>query len=519
MHGTRASLGFGTHGLPVRGARPAAALIVGLVSAAVFVLSVQHDVGFWDTGEMQTIPYILGIGHPTGYPTFILAGWLFAHAFAVGPVFWRINLMCALAYAGAATLLCDFIWHETRRLVVAVGIALAYAFGALTWDHAVHADVFALTVLSAALALRLVQAWIASGNARYLTAAAFVLGLSLGTHLTIVWTIPGIAVYALARRQPWSVGRTAQCLAGFALGALVYIYLPLASAANFAARKDPLLALGVPPGRQFWDYAHPATWSNFVWLVGGGQVDTSSHLVAMLHPQTYVSGRLVDVLRLLVEGYPLWLVALAVVGFAAALRARGGWYAFGLALAAVGPLPFSISFTPETEPGRYWLVPCWILAALAGIGAGRLFEHLERFNRPAPVAAAVALAALIAAENVAGASRYARAYDHPGLTYIADVDRFIADGAIVVAPWVLATPLGYAAYVSHAFGNRILDVGTPDGEARYLAVWLKARRAYVVDYVTPHLTGINAKYVGRAHLAPQVDADAKIWELKTTPSH
>ena len=36
-------------------------------------------VGFWDTGEFQTVLPILGTAHPTGYPTYVLLGWARQH--------------------------------------------------------------------------------------------------------------------------------------------------------------------------------------------------------------------------------------------------------------------------------------------------------------------------------------------------------------------------------------------------------------------------------------------------------
>ena len=33
-------------------------------------------VGFWDTGEFQTVLPIMGTAHPTGYPTYVLLGFL-----------------------------------------------------------------------------------------------------------------------------------------------------------------------------------------------------------------------------------------------------------------------------------------------------------------------------------------------------------------------------------------------------------------------------------------------------------
>ena len=33
-------------------------------------------VAFWDTGEFQTVGPLLGTAHPTGFPTYVLLGWL-----------------------------------------------------------------------------------------------------------------------------------------------------------------------------------------------------------------------------------------------------------------------------------------------------------------------------------------------------------------------------------------------------------------------------------------------------------
>ena len=33
-------------------------------------------IAFGDWGEMQTVPHVLGVAHPTGYPTYILLAWL-----------------------------------------------------------------------------------------------------------------------------------------------------------------------------------------------------------------------------------------------------------------------------------------------------------------------------------------------------------------------------------------------------------------------------------------------------------
>ena len=58
--------------------------------------------GTWDTAELQTVPYILGIAHPTGFPFYTLAGWLFTHVFAVGSIAWRMNVLSGLCVGVAA---------------------------------------------------------------------------------------------------------------------------------------------------------------------------------------------------------------------------------------------------------------------------------------------------------------------------------------------------------------------------------------------------------------------------------
>ncbi len=69
---------------------------------ALYVASAYRDVTYWDVGEMDTVPYILGIAHPPGLPLYTLLGWAFAHAVPFGSVAFRMSFLSALAMSVAA---------------------------------------------------------------------------------------------------------------------------------------------------------------------------------------------------------------------------------------------------------------------------------------------------------------------------------------------------------------------------------------------------------------------------------
>ena len=68
----------------------------------MLLASVRTEVGFWDTGDLQTVAWIAGIPYPTGFPGYVLVGWLWTHLIPLGSVAARLNALSALALAGGA---------------------------------------------------------------------------------------------------------------------------------------------------------------------------------------------------------------------------------------------------------------------------------------------------------------------------------------------------------------------------------------------------------------------------------
>ena len=128
--------------------------IVGIVALGLYVPTLLQDVGTWDTAEFQAIGPVLGIAHPTGYPTYTLTAWLASVVLQpFGNEAYRADLLSALLMAGAAALLAVRVVLATRRLPLGVVAGLAFAVTPVAWRVATRADAHALHVFLAALIL------------------------------------------------------------------------------------------------------------------------------------------------------------------------------------------------------------------------------------------------------------------------------------------------------------------------------------------------------------------------------
>ena len=79
---------------------PAGIVFVG--SMLLDLRTLQPGLGFWDTGEFQALGPVLGIAHPTGYPSYTLVLWLASVVLQpCGDPALRANLRSASRVAGA----------------------------------------------------------------------------------------------------------------------------------------------------------------------------------------------------------------------------------------------------------------------------------------------------------------------------------------------------------------------------------------------------------------------------------
>ena len=87
----------------VRRQRLAAPLLVGLIALVTATFTLLPGVAFWDTGELQSVAPLMGTAHPTGFPTYVLLGWLVSVVLQpLGEPAFVMNLFSAICVAVAA---------------------------------------------------------------------------------------------------------------------------------------------------------------------------------------------------------------------------------------------------------------------------------------------------------------------------------------------------------------------------------------------------------------------------------
>ncbi len=76
-------------------------LFAGLVCLVIYILTLNPSVTFIDSGELAAVVYTFGVPHPTGYPLFLIIGYIVSHLPLPGSVIYRLNMLSAVESAAA----------------------------------------------------------------------------------------------------------------------------------------------------------------------------------------------------------------------------------------------------------------------------------------------------------------------------------------------------------------------------------------------------------------------------------
>ena len=207
-------------------------LIIGIVASAVYIMTAEPTVSWWDCGEYIATTSKMLIGHPPGAPTFQIIGRI-ATLFAgddVTKMAFCVNCMSAIC-SGMTIMLLYFSlvrlarklvakWGEinTPRFVAILGTAivgaLTYTFSDTFWFSAVEGEVYAMSSFFTALVFWCILKWDeeyehpkANVNPnRWIVLIAYLVGLSIGVHLLNLLTLPAIGLIIYYRLSPKATG-------------------------------------------------------------------------------------------------------------------------------------------------------------------------------------------------------------------------------------------------------------------------------------------------------------------------
>jgi hypothetical protein len=331
-----------------------------------------------DSAEFQTVSWVLGTAHPTGYPSYVILGFIATHLLPFGDPAFRMNLLQALLAAGAVAGAIAVVQLLTgmRWVALATGLLLLTMPGfsqstvllppytnlqtsPVFWRLSTYADPHMFHLALVALIFVLLLNWEKRRTSRdptanlhadrWLVAAACVYGIALTNHSLTTMLAPAIALFvlAVAPRIVLQFRLILLCVAVLAATAVLFwLELPIR-----AAMHAPLV------------YAHPDTWNGFLYVVTGQQFGGIPPTIGDDLGNKYAA-----VMSLLASWLgPLGYVAVVGIGTSIIRRPR---YVLLSVLAAAATAAFAAAYAlvGNSDLERYFLVPVFVAFTFAGLG-------------------------------------------------------------------------------------------------------------------------------------------------------
>lgn len=359
---------------------------------AVYLLTAAPDLTFWDSSELATAAQTMGIPHPPGTPLWVLAGRTAAICFSWLSAPFAITMLSVLAAAvtGGVTAVMANRWIGA---VSAAGTTLLAGTFFSIWNSATETEVYAVSLLASVAML-----WCGERagslemqddrRRRYRALIAFIVGLAVPLHLSVLVALPGAVAFAWAGRRP-TLREVLSWLVLAALGGSAVLVLPVLAAnrptLNSGNPSTPGALLDVLMRKQFdvaglWPRRAP------VWLQLGNLFQWADWQVARgLAPETAASwlrvvfsviyaclglSGLVSLRSRDKRSFKAFVVLLASssIGVVAWLNLRAG-PSFGGQFVANG-VPHE-----ARERDYFFILFFWSWAVLSGLGVSRLIAR------------------------------------------------------------------------------------------------------------------------------------------------
>ena len=323
------------------------AIFLFLTGFSTYLYTLYPSVSpFRDAGDLTASVFTLGIAHPPGYPVYVILGKIWTVLIPFGNIGYRLNLFSAFT-SSLTVMMVYFVMLEVRcktkdekpffnihlTSLVSLLPALFLAFSTAFWRQSILAEIYSMNALFAVLIIYLLLL-----PTFHFLLPAFLFGLGLGNHHTLVLLLPGIFYLLIKRLGKTFLPSALYLLSAFLLGFSVYIFLLV------RAKQQPLN-----------NWGNPQTISNFVNVLTRSDYGTVK--LSSRYSGTTSRNTLTDSAKM------FWQL----------FKNQFGW--LGIVLAAGGVF---FCFYRKSPDGRRHLSPPYLIFFLFFLFTGPFFIFLSR---------------------------------------------------------------------------------------------------------------------------------------------
>ena len=355
-------------------------LLVAFIALWAIVPTLAPTVANWDTAEFQTVGPVLGTAHPTGYPAYVILGWIASILFQpFGDPAYTMNVLqaflTALAVAATTALVIVLTGRQLLALAVGLGLLVMPTVDNVSVDLpvggnlpvspvfmrlATHADPHMLHAALVAIIFGLLVMWdrrihelepADRGRAdKWLVAAALAYAVAVANHSLALLLPPAIGLFVLL--VDWRVVLRWRSMLACVVALVVPMVVLFAELPIRAAMHAPLV------------YGHPDTLGGFLYVVLGQQFGGS-----IVDPFGGLGTKASDIVSLM-SGWLGPLIYVGILGIGTSLIKRPRYMALSAPTFLITCF-FSVSYA-NADIERYFLVPILIAFTWVGLGAADL---------------------------------------------------------------------------------------------------------------------------------------------------
>ncbi len=249
-----------------------------LVLFFIYNLTICPTIYWKDSPEFSNAAHTFGIGHPAGFPSYLLISKIFT-MLPFSTVAIRVNFV-SLFFAVATGIVSFFVisdlikicFKEKQKEHLNVSAALAVlilGFASSFWWMATIPELYTLNCFFVAVFFLVSLKWYQRRETKLLLLAAFILGIASSVYGANLLFLPVCIVFYLLFKEKKTLNNLFLTSAFFLLGYSINLYLPLRSLIN-------------PP----LDWGNPETFSNFIAHITDKK-DSASHFVGIISPFSF----------------------------------------------------------------------------------------------------------------------------------------------------------------------------------------------------------------------------------------